>query len=266
MTSYAQDKIAPYNWMLDRFVLPASRLQEFEALVPTFSLKQWSLSVIISGDMESEIDRVQLLNGRNNIAVTALEFPPLQPQEIKRILPYLPAGVDSFFEIPLSVDLEVYLSVLQHTGASAKIRTGGTTAAAFPSIKQLCECIFSFAEAQVPFKATAGLHHPLPANHPLTSAPDSPSAAMQGFLNVAILAALIYWQKVTPEEGIELLQESSIEGFQFNTDSILWSDSPHKTKLNLSEIEEARQRFFRSFGSCSFQEPIEDLKHLKLPS
>ena len=270
MANYAKYRISPNNWMLGRFVLPASRLEEFEALLPAFPLKQWSLSVIISGDLELEIERVQLLNNRNKIAITALEFPPIQPQEIKRLVSFLPAKIDSFFEIPLNADLEVYMSVLQHTAASAKIRTGGTTTAAFPSINQLSQCIFSFAKAQVSFKATAGLHHPLAANHRLTSDVDSPSTTMQGFLNVAVLAAFVYWQKVTPEDALELLKESSIDGFQFNADSISWSDSPKERlrdrHLNLTELKEARQRFFRSFGSCSFQEPIEDLKHLKLLS
>jgi hypothetical protein len=76
------------------------------------------------------------------------------------------------------------------------------------------------------------------------------------------LAALVYWQKVTPEEVVAILQESSIERFQFKEDGIEWSDR----QLSLVQIEEARQQFFRSFGSCSFQEPIDDLKHLQLLS
>jgi len=270
MVNYAQDQMAPYAWMLDRFVLPASRLDEFEALLPTLEdskASQWSLSVILSGDVESEIERVRArcvpvadsLNNPN-IAVTALEFPSLAPTQIERILPHLPTGVDSFFEIPLSENPEPYLAVLQHTGAAAKVRTGGITAEAFPNVSQLCECILAFAEAKVPFKATAGLHHPLRDQHRLTYEPDSSSTMMYGFLNVAVLAALVYWQKLTPQEGLEVLEESSIEGFQFKVDGISWRDRD----LNISQIAETRQRFFRSFGSCSFQEPIDDLKHLKL--
>ena len=260
MANYAQDQMASHSWMLGHFVLPASLLNEFEQLLPTFPLKQWSLSAILSRELEPEIERVQSLNGRNEIAVTALEFPPLPPTEIERVLPRLPAGVDSFFEIPLSANLEPYLAALQHTSASAKIRTGGTTVDAFPTITQLCRFIFSCAEAQVPFKATAGLHHPLLGNHRLTSEPDSPYSVMHGFLNVAVLAAFVHQQKVTLEEALQVLKERFIDGFQFREDSIWWRDR----QLNITEIEEARQSFFRSFGSCSFQEPIDDLKQLKL--
>ncbi len=261
MANYARYQTTPYSWMLGRFVVPASRLNELEELLPTFPLKHWSLSVILSGDVELEIDWVRSLNN-NQIAIAALEFPPLPPAEIEKVFPRLPVAVESFFEIPLQGDIDAYLAAVRHAGASAKLRTGGITADAFPSTAQLCQFIVACAKAQVPFKATAGLHHPLPGNYRLTYEPDSPSTVMHGFLNVAILAALVYWQKVTLEEALEVIEESSIKGFQVKADGIAWSTR----NLNLAEIEEVRQRFFRSFGSCSFQEPIDDLKELKLLS
>ncbi|HEY9612420.1 MAG TPA: hypothetical protein V6C93_23905 [Allocoleopsis sp.] len=262
MMNYAKAQMAPYAWMLGRFVLPASRLDEFEALLPQLEeskTSQWSLSVLLSQEMETEIERVRSLNNPN-IAISALEIPPLLPTEIERVFPCLPTGVDLFFEIPLHKGLEAYVSVLQKIDASAKVRTGGLTAEAFPSVTQLCQCICAFAEARVPFKATAGLHHPLPAEYRLTYEPDSPSSKMHGFLNVTILAALVYWQKVTPEEALAILEESSINKFQYREDGIDWSNY----QLNFLEIETARQQFFRSFGSCSFEEPIHDLKNLNL--
>ena len=260
MANYAQYQMASDNWMLGHFVVPASRSHELQELLPTFPLKQWSLSAILSKDVELDIDRVRSLQDNRQIAIAALEIPPLPPEEIERVFPLLPAGVDVFFEIPLNSDLEPYLSVLQKIGASAKIRTGGITAEAFPSATKLSECILAFAEARVPFKATAGLHHPLPNEYRLTYEPDSLSSKMHGFLNVTILASLVHWQKVTPEEAVAILQESLIDRFLFKADGIEWSDR----QLSLAQIEEARQQFFRSFGSCSFQEPIDDLKHLQL--
>ncbi|WP_414587875.1 hypothetical protein [Scytonema sp. PCC 10023] len=270
MANYADYQLTPYSWMLSQFVLPVSRLNEFEALLPTFALKQWSLSMIISKDWEADLERVRCSqreprlarspNSKNHISVTSLEFPPLPPTEIKRILPHLPTGVDVFFEIPLSGDIEAYLAVLRDTGAAAKVRTGGITVDAFPSVRELCQCILSFAEAQVSFKATAGLHHPLPGNYRLTYEQDSPVAVMHGFLNVAVLAALVYWQKVTLQEALEVLQESACDNFQFTATAVTWRNY----RLEIKELEKVRQKFFRSFGSCSFQEPLDELKKLKL--
>lgn len=270
MVNYTQDQKTPYSWLLGRFVLPASRLTELAALLPKFSLAESqimerSLSAIVSGNLQLEIEQVRWRSMRlhnDNIAIKALEFPPLPPTEINRLLPHLPTGVDAFFEIPLNGDLETYLAALQGTGAFAKVRTGGITTNAFPSPTQLGQFIFACAKAHVPFKATAGLHHPLPGSYRVTYEPDSPFTVMHGFLNVAISAALVYWQKVTLEEVLKVLQEPVIDSFQFRMDGISWSDR----HLSLAEIEAARQNFFLSFGSCSFREPIDDLKDLRLLS
>lgn len=260
MINYANYQLTSYSWMLNCFVLPVSRWNEFAAFVPTLDLKQWSLNLIISKDWETEINILRSLISNHNITVTALEFPPLPPTEIHRILPHLPATVDAFFEISLTRDFEGYLTVLRHSSAAAKIRTGGVTVDAFPRFKELCQCISSFAEAKVSFKATAGLHHPLLGNHRVTYEPNSPSTMMHGFLNVAVLAALLYWQKITLQQAVEVLQNSNSNNFQFIADAITWRDY----HLNIAEIEQVRQDFFYSFGSCSFQEPVDDLKELKL--
>lgn len=264
MANYADYQLTPYSWMLNQFVLPVSRLNEFETLLPMFSLKQWSLSIIISKDWEADLERVRWCSGRinskNHISVTSLEFPPLLPTKIETVLPHLPTGVEAFFEIPLSGDIEAYLAVLRDTGAAAKVRTGGITVDAFPSVREFCQCIFSFAEAQVSFKATAGLHHPLPGHYCLTYEPDSPVAVMHGFINVTVLAAFVYWQKVTLQEALEVLQEFACDNFQFTAGAVIWRNY----RLEIAQLEEVRQKFFRSFGSCSFQEPVDELKKLKL--
>lgn len=262
IANYTRYQTTPYSWMLGHFVVPASRLSEFAELLPMFPLKQRSLSVILSGNFEREIDRVRFLHDNTQIAIAAVEFPPLPPTEIEKVFPRLPAELNCFFEIPLKEDIEAHLAVLQNVGASAKVRTGGITAEAFPSATQLCQFIVACARNLVPFKATAGLHHPVPGNYRLTYEPDSPSTEMHGFLNVVVCTALVYWQKVTLEEAQEILQDSSINSFQFKDDSIGWRSH----YLSLTEIEEVRQRFFCSFGSCSFQEPIDDLKELTLLS
>jgi hypothetical protein len=179
MANYSQYHLTSQRWMLGRFVLPASRLNEFEEFLPKVfvdGMRQWQLSLILAkGELEAEIEKMQgqgifaeeFLEKRK-IAIKALEFPLLSPQEIERLSRHLPAGVDSFWEIPHDSDLTAHIAALQHIQGAAKVRTGGTTADAFLSGSQLCRYLFAFAEAQIPFKATAGLHHPLPGNYCLT--------------------------------------------------------------------------------------------------
>jgi hypothetical protein len=264
IANYVRYNLSPYNWMLGRFVVPVSQLTQLKTLLANLSsehgmIKPLSVSAILSEDWELELEQIQSLNNTDKILIPSVEFKPLSPKEIERVIPLLPTEVESFFEIPFNQNLETYLAVLQGTGTAAKIRTGGVTAEAFPNAEQLCRFIFASAEAKVPFKATAGLHHPFRGEYPLSYEPNSLSTAMHGFINVAILAALVYWQKVTYQEALTVLKESA-SYFQFEENKIIWKNK----QLNISELEETRQLFFRSFGSCSFQEPLDDLKELQL--
>ena len=265
IANYARYRQTPYSCLLGRFVIPISRLAELETLIADKSLENtiaspWSLSVILSENWELELEQIQNINSQNKIGIASLEFKLLPPEEIKRASDRLPTKIESFFEIPLDKNLETYLEVLQATKAGAKIRTGGLTAEAFPSVDKLCRFILASAKARVPFKATAGLHHLLPGKYPVSYEPDSFFTIMQGFFNLSIVTALVYGQKVIQSEALTILQESSITSFKFQEDHITWKD----ISLNLAELQKARQYFFRSFGSCSFQEPLDELRELKL--
>lgn len=263
MKTYDRAQSSPQHWLLGRFIVPTSRLQTFQDLLLTFSQTSdehheayWSLSVILTEGWEIALAEQASLMQR----ILAVEIPPLSPLDIERVMLRLPVGVEAFFEIPLTENLTPYLKVLKQTGAFAKIRTGGITIDAFPSVIQLSQCMAAFADAEIPFKATAGLHHPLPAHHPICYEPDSPLAKMHGFLNVAVTAALLYQQRLSPADTLGVLQESSVEAFQFTSEGIAWRDRV----VTIATIENARQQFFRSFGSCSFDEPVSGLKELNL--
>ena len=94
----------------------------------------------------------------------------------------------AYFELPLGENLADLVSTLAIRGQCAKIRTGGLTADAFPSTAQIIRFTRTCLAANVPFKATAGLHHPIRCFKPLTYAPDAPSGMMHGFLNVSLAA------------------------------------------------------------------------------
>ena len=259
ISHYANYRSSIHHWMLGRFVLPLARLQEFEDLL---AVGQGELSIpvsaIVTKDWELDLERIESSELRGQGDIAALEFPALlQPADIATMLPHLPKGVDAFFEIPSFERTNDYVAVLQGSGAAAKVRLGGLTGEAFLSPEEVARTVLAFTAARLPFKATAGLHHPLPAPHAL---PDGGLASMQGFLNLAIATALAYWYELTETEVQALLQEPSIDRFQFSDEGLSWGDR----HLTLSQINEARQRSFRSFGSCSFEEPVDDLEALEL--
>jgi hypothetical protein len=146
------------------------------------------------------------------------------------------------------------LDELKKVGSFAKIRTGGVTRDAIPSVDSVAAYILGCAELRLPFKATAGLHHPFRAEHGLTYEPDAHSAIMHGFINV-FLAAAFAWHG---EHEIQpILAETNASAFQFD-DRAHWRD----LALSSDEIAESRREFAHSFGSCSFEEPVEDLRTL----
>jgi len=144
-------------------------------------------------------------------------------------------------------------------GRRAKIRTGGETADKIPPVEIVIDFMQACATAKVPFKATAGLHHPVRSMHRLTYQPDSPSGMMHGFLNVFLAVAFVRTGIDTPL-AVALVNEQSPEAFEFDSSGVLWQDQ----RLSIAQIAEARRDFAISFGSCSFTEPIEDLQSLHL--
>ncbi len=58
----------------------------------------------------------------------------------------------------------------------------------------------------------------------------------------------------------ELLTEQSPVAFGFSDDGITW----RKHKIEAASVEDVRECFAASFGSCSIDEPIQDLRALKL--
>ncbi len=164
------------------------------------------------------------------------------------------AGHPVYCEIAIS-DLG-QLDRIKQAGCFAKVRTGGLKAELIPQASELAAFINACAEKKLPFKATAGLHHPIRADYALTYEKDSPKACMHGFLNVLIAAAFAF----KGEQDIEpILVETDPEAFSFS-DKVGFRGS----FIEFSEIFACRQNFMHSVGSCSFEEPLNELKALNL--
>ncbi len=146
------------------------------------------------------------------------------------------------------------LESVKKAGAFAKIRTGGIVPDAIPSPDDIANFVLRCAELRLAFKATAGLHHPIPGPHPLTYAADAPIAMLHGFINV-FLAAAFAWAGM--RDIHPLLEETDPCAFRFD-ESAHWRD----WSLTVDQIIEARRNFAHSFGSCSFTEPVESLQKL----
>jgi hypothetical protein len=169
--------------------------------------------------------------------------------ETRRVLQ---AARPVYCEVPLA-DLDAVRSA----GCFAKVRTGGVTPEGIPSVADVAAFIAACADRRLAFKATAGLHHPIRAEHPLTYAADSPRAVTHGFLNV-FLAASFAWHGERDLEPI--LAETDPTAFRFRGDRVSW----RHLELDAARVRDARTHFAHAFGSCSFDEPVRDLEALGL--
>lgn len=150
------------------------------------------------------------------------------------------------------------LAVVKQTGCFAKIRTGGLKPEAIPAPEDVAAFIKACAEHRLAFKATAGLHHPIRGVYPLTYDAAAPRAVMHGFLNV-LMASAFAWHG---EQQIEsIVSETDPSAFAFD-ERAHWRGQ----SLEAAQIRAARLEFVHSIGSCSFAEPVQELKALKLLS
>ena len=197
-----------HAWLLARLVWPASKLGELGG-------EDRALSVVrdedVANDTVSQALRVEAVETRWESGLDGLEG-------------------EAYVELPLGDGLEEKVAGLAERGLRAKVRCGG---AVVPSAAELGRFLRVCREAGVPFKATAGLHHPLAAE------------GRHGFLNV--LAACVF------ADGEALSGEVELDA-----QSLRWRGreaGPH-------ELARVRREQLVAVGSCSFFEPVADLQGL----
>lgn len=283
---YHRVLMSEHEWMLGRFVCPASRLAEFtqhaSVLLPgtagTSGYRErvsagdpWRLSVLVDGELPACLDTIDAFNelhsredaGRSLIDM--IELKVSSPEQIDRAMDEIPEDLFPFFEFPVGMpgsqgDCRGFLAALSGSGAGAKIRTGGVVPGAFPTPGEVVAFLNACAAADVAFKATAGLHHPLRGNYRLTYEPDAKLCSMYGFLNIFMTACFIRIKGENDAEAEKLLTDELDENFRFLDEAARWSAHG----LETAQIAKARESFALSFGSCSFAEPVADLQRLGL--
>jgi hypothetical protein len=276
---YAECRQGPRSSMLGPFVVPVRRLGEFDGAFAALTRAErgrptWRLSALVGEEVDAELAEAirhetpgeQFASAR----IDSIEMKGVSAGGVARTSGLVPHGMMVAYEIPLGLgraERWSILSAVRSAARMAKLRTGGLTPSAIPSPGQVAEFIWDCARARVPFKATAGLHHPVRGEHRLTYTTDSPSAVMHGFLNVFVGAA-VAWSLAAeggmarspelPPDVLAIIDERDAACFTLRADRIRWRD----IDVPLGAIERARADFARSFGSCSFDEPVSDLNAL----
>jgi hypothetical protein len=257
--NYSAYRGSDESWMLGRFVVPAQRLTEFSAAFAEACCGEqtspWLLSVLSTADAEEDFRLIESFS-EGAAFLEAIEFKAADVPQVEKHVNEMPSGMVAYVEFPPPRSRE-FLPILKKLGARAKIRTGGVTEDVLPSAQEIAHFLTACAEVKIPFKATAGLHHPLRSMQKLTYEENSASAVMHGFINVFVAAAVAY-QGAPEEEVVAVLNEESPAAFQWEESRLT---SGQRT-IAAEQLKEVRENFATGFGSCSFAEPIRDLKAL----
>jgi hypothetical protein len=269
--NYATYRLGPHAALLGRFLVPVKRLGEFEdvatALLPRGNpVYPWHLSAIGSGNLMTDLEEIvnfNLFHARDEnagaVVVDTLELKVETVENIQRAMYLIPRSLAAYFEIPIAIDPTGLLKAIAASRARAKVRTGGVTRQAFPELENLARFIYLCAEMRLQFKATAGLHHPLRGEYPLTYDPKAETGTMNGFLNLLLATAFARFD--FGETDIrEILAETSPAAFSFDDEGAQW----RRQRLTQEQLALARKQILTAIGSCSFDEPIADLQALNL--
>jgi hypothetical protein len=262
VAAYAEYLASADAWMLGRFVVPVTQVDELASAAGGIAgghAGQWRLSALVGDDAEGDAERIRSFNARYPalFVVDTAEARAASAERIDAVSRALGRSLPTYFEVPADPDPAALLDAVRRARARAKIRTGGVTADAVPPASHVARFLVRCAAAGVPFKATAGLHHPLRGEHPLTYAPDAPSATMFGFLNVFV-AGVLASRGASEAELLAVLEEREAAAFSFDADGMSW----RRHRVSTAELATTRSSFAVAFGSCSFREPVDDLQEL----
>ena len=213
----------PEAWILHPFLVPASHVGELpEDFEPP-------LGVIL------DIDELPDLAGRNVEVVEA---------RLERAAAAEGAPGRVFLEVWPGDDAK--LDAVAERGAGAKVRCGGATPDMFPSPAQLAAFVTGCRDRGLPFKATAGLHHPIR------------DGIVHGFLNLLGAAVLAHAHGADEPALTEVLLEEDYNAFSLDDEAF----AVRGQRFGAEDVAATRRELFTGYGSCSFSEPVDDLRAL----
>ena len=272
LRAHARHRESAYAFVAGNFVVPASRLDELAQLRdPSQPLK---LSVILDAALTAKGDTVRADLERigrsafDGVGVSSLEWKAradLGNDELRRAIdtiarssagdmavwyePNYSAGWKTPPEQTMAAIVAARESAPATLSVGAKLRCGGLVPGATPSVDDLAAFLVAAQAHDIPWKATAGLHHPVRGEHG--------GETMHGFLNVFIAAVALHAGVLDPLRVAAVLAEEDARAFVVDPAHVGWRD----VRVETDAVAAARA-WCVSFGSCSFDEPVNGLRDL----
>ncbi len=248
--NYLAYRTGKHAYALGRFIVDVNRIDELRAAAGS-EIANLALSVIIPPGGDCARIAAFLDQG---IRIESAETRPPDLRSLAQVGKSIPSNVETYIEVPIGSVNDEALVAIGDAGARIKLRMGGVVPEAFPSVEAVTSCLVALERHRLPFKATAGLHHPVRSPHRLTYTPESPTGMMHGFVNLFCAAALIHFGG-SAVEAVQLLEEQNPRAWDLSLHSLSW----RTRSWTVDQLSETRKTFV-SFGSCSFEEPMGDLE------
>jgi hypothetical protein len=274
LRNYAEYVRGPDTWMLGTFILPVAAFDTAARGISQFE-KEHSLRISALGprtdsaegslqSLSAAMDSIASFRAACGGMASVEQFEMPLPSEVNSDLFQAIASraelqLATFWEArPDTAERVIGLMAASNRAKAGrklgfKLRTGGVKADAFPSSAEVAVALMAAGNQQVPVKFTAGLHHPVRRFH------ESVQTRMHGFLNVLGAGVLALEHQWDEAEIIRMLDDEDPASFSFTDDFFAWRDF----EIPTAKIQ-ARRGLVTSLGSCSFDEPRDDLRALKL--
>jgi hypothetical protein len=264
---------SPEAWMLNGFVLPVEQFDAARQLLWNFDPLH-PLRVAALGPKTANANAFLDALEEAHAAIRALSRYDVDLVSVSHLEMFLPEDIDSasvkraksmigdvpvFWEAPPERTEQIIALIAGHNSdeelatCGYKLRTGGVTADAFPTSAQIARALVTPDTYKLPIKFTAGLHHAIRQFR------DEVKTKMHGFLNVLGAAVLATEHQWDGDQAAVMLEDEDSGSFLFTDDFFAWRD----WQIGVERLQ-YRRKFVRSFGSCSFDEPRDDLRALGL--
>jgi hypothetical protein len=254
--NYQSYRASDDRWMLGRFVVGVGKLPELKATIASIRGKgeAWPVSVV-APDAAAATSVLRAPDDAN-ARIESVEVRASTVADVTLISRAAPKTREVYVEVPLDATTLELLDAITAVKLRAKIRTGGVTPDAFPPPSEIVSFIRACLDRDLPFKATAGLHHPLRGKYRLTYGDSAPAGTMYGYLNVFLTAAFMR-EGLADKKAAELLVETEPDAIVIEDKAIRWRDQV----VDVDAIKALRTDGATSFGSCSFREPVDELPY-----
>lgn len=237
--------------LLGRLVCNAGRLSQLVPLLaPDDALR---ISALLEHPSQVELVEAFHQSLPASVRVDTVECLWSQPEDWMRAWNY-----HLFFEVKGEQVSEAAAFCARSGGrAGLKLRTGALKPEGIPPVEEVADFLEQAHRFRVAYKFTAGLHHARAGVYALTYESDSPSARLYGFVPLFGLACLHWFGRLTSAE-LRAGLASDLCDMQVDEHGLEYLGR----RVSPGEIEEFRSRGARSFGSCSFAEPLQELHEM----